>query len=118
MYCSNCGSKIQEKDALFCSSCGTKIGEIKVVKVIQEVESNSNSQIENSKKQGTAYIVLGWVCFAISLLFIPLLFGAVAFIMGYLTYKVRSETHGVVLMVFSIVGTIFGMLLGMIVWSM
>lgn len=117
MYCSNCGIEIQNTNASYCSNCGTKIGEIKVVKVVQEVESHANSQIENPKKQGTVYIVIGWVSFAISLLFIPLIFGAVAFIMGFLTYKTRSEIQGVVLMVCSIVGTIFGMLLGMILWS-
>lgn len=108
MYCANCGSRIENENASFCSSCGIKIGEFKTA---QAATANS------SKNEGTIYIVLGWMFFAISLLFVPLVFGAGAFIMGYLTYRVRSEIHGVVLMVFAIVGTIFGVLLGIIVWS-
>jgi hypothetical protein len=66
------------------------------------------------QKQGTAYVVLGWIFFGISLLFIPILFGAGTFIMGFLTYRVRSQVHGVILMVFSVVGVVLGMLIGMI----
>lgn len=66
------------------------------------------------QKQGTAYVVLGWIFFGISLLFIPILFGAGTFIMGFLTYRVRSQVHGVILMVFSVVGVVLGMLIGII----
>jgi hypothetical protein len=66
------------------------------------------------QKQGTTYVVLGWIFFGISLLFIPILFGAGTFIMGFLTYRVRSQIHGVILMVFSVVGVVLGMLIGII----
>lgn len=101
MYCSNCGNKIQENNALFCSSCGTKIGEIQVIKVIQEAGENSSTHPINP---GAVYVVLGWVFFALSLFVLPVLFGGG----GYLTYKVRSEVHGVILMVFATVGAILG----------
>jgi hypothetical protein len=66
-------------------------------------------------KQGLVYVVLGWVFFAISILFVPILFGAGTFIMGFMTYRVRSQVHGVILMVFAVVGIVSGMLIGIIV---
>lgn len=71
--------------------------------------------MERNEKQGTVYVVLGWVFFAISILFFPIIFGAGSFIMGFMTYRVRSQVHGVILMVFSVVGVILGMLIGFIV---
>lgn len=70
------------------------------------------------QKQGTVYVVLGWIFFALSILFVPILFGAGAFIMGFMTYRVRSQVHGVILMVFSVAGTVLGMLIGMIVGAL
>ncbi|MCR2803415.1 hypothetical protein [Paenibacillus soyae] len=70
---------------------------------------------EREVKDGTVYVVLGWIFFGLSFLFIPILFGAGAFIMGFLVYKKRSQTHGVVLMVMSVVGVVLGMLIGFIV---
>ena len=66
------------------------------------------------QNQGVLYITLGWVFFAISLLFIPILFGAGTFIMGFLTYRTYSQIHGMILMVFSVVGIVLGMLIGII----
>lgn len=71
--------------------------------------------MERNKEQGTVYVVLGWIFFAISLLFFPIIFGAGAFIMGFMTYKVRSQGHGVTLMVFSVVGIIVGTVIGIAV---
>lgn len=67
------------------------------------------------KKQGTVYVVLGWIFFAMSLGIVPILFGAGAFIMGFMTYRVRSQVHGVILMVFAVVGLFIGVLIGIIV---
>ena len=64
---------------------------------------------------GTGYMIAGWICFAISLLFVPVLFGAVAFFMGFMTYGERSEFHGVLLMGFAALGTIFGSMLSFLV---
>lgn len=68
--------------------------------------------------QSTTYIILGWVFFGISLLFIPILFGAGTFIMGCLTYRNGKQTHGMILMVFAVVGTILGFLFGVIMATM
>lgn len=104
MYCTNCGKEVQQ-DAAFCSSCGTKIGDYETTELNQDRYVQANDQ-------GRIYVILGWVFFGISILFIPIIFGAGAFVMGFLTYRVRSQTHGVILMVFSVAGAILGMLLG------
>lgn len=74
--------------------------------------------MEQNQQQGTVYIVLGWIFFATSLLLVPILFGAGTFIMGFLTYRVRSQVHGVILMVFAVVGALLGSIIGYIVGSM
>jgi uncharacterized membrane protein YccC len=69
-----------------------------------------NPDSAQNKKKGLAYVVFGWLFFAMSLLFIPLLFGAGALFMGYQTFHKRSEWHGVILMFFAAVGIILGSL--------
>jgi hypothetical protein len=78
-----------------------------------EVTQVVNSQTQLSK--GTGYMVAGWIFFAISLLFVPILFGAAAFFMGLMTYWEKSEFHGVILMGFAALGTIFGTMLAFMV---
>jgi hypothetical protein len=73
------------------------------------------TQTEQQKQQGTAFVVLGWIFFALSLFIVPILFGAGTFIMGFLTYRNRSQVHGTILMVFAVVGTVLGLLIGFIV---
>lgn len=68
-----------------------------------------------TKSTGLAYVVFGWIFFAISLLFIPILFGAAAFFMGLMTFWERSQFHGAVLMGFAFLGTLFGSLLSFVV---
>lgn len=48
----------------------------------------------------------------VSLAFIPVVFGAVAVIMGYL-YREKDEQMGTILMIAGVAGAIFGVLLGM-----
>lgn len=68
---------------------------------------------QQNPQQNNTYLILGWVFCGISLLFIPLLFGAGAFVMGYLTRKQPGrETHGFIMMVFAIAVAILGVLLG------
>lgn len=58
--------------------------------------------IQTLKKNSTVSVVLGWSFFAISCISNPILFGAVAFIMGVIVYLTRNKTHGVVLMAMSL----------------
>ncbi|WP_407267771.1 zinc-ribbon domain-containing protein [Radiobacillus sp. PE A8.2] len=118
MYCSQCGKELSG-NAAFCSNCGAKtITENKHTTEETPFVNSSyhKTQTQTSQeKNGLVYVILGWVFFAISLLFIPILFGAGAFIMGFLTYKTRGTTHGVILMVMGVVGLLLGTLLGFIV---
>ncbi|MEH7114760.1 hypothetical protein V7124_20740 [Neobacillus niacini] len=75
----------------------------------------ANENAVPTKKDGIVYVIAGWVFFAISLLFIPILFGAGALIMGYLTFLKRSEFQGIILMFFAAVGIILGSLYSFLV---
>ncbi len=70
---------------------------------------------ESNKKSGIMYVLLGWLFFAISLIFIPILFGAVALAMGVMTFTERSKTHGAILMFFAVMGLILGSLFSFVV---
>lgn len=85
-----------------------------------DLERKVNELIEerDRKKSGIVFIVLGWVFFGLSFIFIPILFGAGAFIMGFLTYRSKRQTHGVIMMVMAVVGAVLGMLIGMAVGSL
>ncbi|MEW9677282.1 zinc-ribbon domain-containing protein [Lentibacillus sp. L22] len=107
MYCPNCGMKT-DPDENFCSSCGANLANGSDASIPATADLSGTN-----KKEGTVFVVLGWVFFAISILFIPILFGAGAFIMGYLVRKHGKETHGIILMVLSVAGAILGMLIGM-----
>lgn len=89
MYCKNCGNQI-EKDVKFCPSCGALQGKESAFNVSQTTDSvdkvvkEARAQISSGKQSGKLYMVSGWVSLVISLWFIPVLFGAVTVIMGYL----------------------------------
>ncbi|MEH7095586.1 hypothetical protein [Neobacillus vireti] len=74
-----------------------------------------HEEAESNKKQGILYPILGWTFFVLSLIFIPILFGAAAFLMGFFTFHDRSKTHGAVLMMFASVGLILGSLFSIMV---
>jgi hypothetical protein len=68
-----------------------------------------------SKKTGIAYVVFGWLFAAISILFLPIVFGILALFMGFMTYIDRSKVHGALLMAFAGVGLILGSFLSIFV---
>ena len=100
MYSSQSGS-LEVENSNICQNCG------KVTVLYSEAPS--------SKSKGIAYVVFGWLFAAISLLFIPILFGAVALFMGFMTYCERSKVHGVVLMSFAAAGLVLGSLFSIVV---
>ncbi|MGG1675220.1 hypothetical protein ACIFOT_05630 [Neobacillus sp. NRS-1170] len=69
----------------------------------------------SNRKLGIVYPLIGWMFFFISLVFIPLMFGAVAFCMGLLTYFERNKVHGVILMIFAAAGLILGSMISFMV---
>ncbi len=67
------------------------------------------------KKKGLAFAIFGWLFAAISFLFIPIVFGALALFLGFMTYHDRSKVHGAILMGFSAIGLILGSLFSLVV---
>lgn len=100
MYNSESGS-FELANPAICQSCGS---------VTMSYEKTSYN-----KKRGLTYAVLGWLCTAISLLFMPILFGAVAVAMGFLTYSERSKTHGALLISIAFICLVLGSLVSFIV---
>lgn len=116
MYCSKCGTRMEES-AKFCPSCGASQGKESNFNMsqasdsVEKVVNEARVQINNGKQSGKLYMVIGWVSMVISLLFIPVLFGAIAVIMGYL-YRSYDEKHGTILMIAGVAGAILGFLIG------
>ncbi|MEH7502660.1 hypothetical protein V7152_11690 [Neobacillus drentensis] len=69
----------------------------------------------SSKSKGIIYVILGWLFFAISLVFMPLLFGVGAVFMGIMTFLERSQVHGAILTFFAATGLVLGSLFSFMV---
>lgn len=117
-YCENCGEKV-EIETKFCSNCGVEQdlnketiiygndSNINIEKIVKETKAN----FSKNNKNGRIYELTGWVSVVISLFLVPIFFGAIGVIMGYL-YRYDNEKHGTIIIIASIAGSIFGMLLG------
>lgn len=117
VYCSKCGKQIEE-GSKFCPFCGTAQecnatsgGEL-IKQGAEETFKDVRNQIDQKKQNGQLYLIVGWVSMVVSLLFIPVLFGAIAVIMGYL-YRDKDEKMGTILMIAGVAGGILGVLIGM-----
>jgi hypothetical protein len=65
----------------------------------------------------TWWIAASIVCSVIALVFIPILFGALAAVDGGVVFFRGNKEMGFALIVTAVAATVFGMLFGMIVWS-
>jgi hypothetical protein len=70
----------------------------------------TEKRLATNKKKGLVYAVFGWIFFAISIVFMPIIFGAVALCMGIITFFERSQVHGAILSFFAASGLILGTL--------
>lgn len=111
MFCSKCGTKSKNEDN-FCSQCGTALT-LEIATTIETSVRNLNNG--QPRKEGTVYIVLGWIFIAISLLFFPILFGPGSVIMGYMVRKSGRIRHGTIIMILGVVAAILGMIIGALV---
>lgn len=68
---------------------------------------------QQNKDNTQLFIILGWICTAMSLLFIPILFGAGGVIFGYLLRNKGQVQHGTIMMIAAIACAILGFVLGM-----
>ncbi|WP_225428289.1 zinc-ribbon domain-containing protein [Levilactobacillus enshiensis] len=110
-FCENCGANIN-MDAEFCSKCGNKQANMKTqleaVDVVQPVKESNRveSNVQSGEKVGIT-ILWGWVTATMSL-FIPII-GVIAIVFGSLVIKKKHTVSGIVLLVFSILFTFWGM---------
>ena len=117
MYCRKCG-KEKTDEIKYCQFCGAlqetdeTTGADEVKKSTEQTFSEMKEQIVHGQETGKLYLIIGWVSMVVSLAFIPVVFGAVAVIMGYL-YRETDEKMGTILMIAGVAGAIFGVLLGM-----
>ena len=117
MYCRKCGKEIAD-ESKYCQFCGSsqetvEVNGIEIVKKsTEQTLSEMKEQITHGKETGKLYLIIGWVSMVVSLVFVPVAFGAVAVIMGYL-YRDKDEKMGTVLMIAGVAGAILGVLLGM-----
>lgn len=87
----------------------------------QFIDRSTNPVIDSKPMsdtdKNTLFIVLGYLCAAIAVLLIPVVFGAGGVIFGYLlTRKSKTQTNGVIIIIVNIAATIIGMLLGYALW--
>lgn len=117
MYCRKCGKEIAD-ESNYCQFCGSsqetvEVNGIEIVKKsTEQTLSEMKEQIAHGQETGKLYLIIGWVSMVVSLVFVPVAFGAVAVIMGYL-YRDKDEKMGTVLMIAGVAGAILGVLLGM-----
>lgn len=117
MYCRKCGKEITD-ESKYCQFCGAlqetdeTTGADAVKKSTEQTINEMKEQIVHGQETGKLYLIIGWVSMIVSLVFIPIVFGAVAVIMGYL-YREKNEKMGTVLMTAGVAGAILGVLLGM-----
>lgn len=117
MYCRKCGKEIAD-ESKYCQFCGSSQETVEVTgieivkKSTEQTLSEMKEQIVHGQETGKLYLIIGWISMVVSLAFIPVVFGAVAVIMGYL-YREKDEKMGTVLMIAGVAGAIFGVLLGM-----
>ena len=117
MYCRKCGKEITD-ESKYCQFCGAlqetdeTTGAYAVKKSTEQTINEMKEQIVHGQETGKLYLIIGWISMVVSLAFIPVVFGAVAVIMGYL-YREKDEKMGTILMIAGVAGAIFGVLLGM-----
>ncbi|GAB7137513.1 TPA: zinc-ribbon domain-containing protein [Enterococcus faecium] len=117
MYCRKCGKEIAD-ESKYCQFCGSsqeameETGVEMVKNSTEQTLSEMKEQIVNGQETRKLYLIIGWVSMVVSLVFVPVAFGAVAVIMGYL-YRDKDEKMGTVLMIAGVAGAILGVLLGM-----
>ncbi|GKS55701.1 hypothetical protein IGJ91_001009 [Enterococcus sp. DIV0765f] len=116
-YCRKCGKEIID-ESKYCQFCGAlqetdeTTGADAVKKSTEQTINEMKEQIVHGQETGKLYLIIGWVSMIVSLVFIPIVFGAIAVIMGYL-YREKDEKMGTILMIAGVAGAILGVLLGM-----
>ena len=116
-FCPNFNIQIDDQTEI-CPNCGYKINQHEKPLSNSVINQNGNSSTKNQEHDVTGHIknfngliIAGWLCTAISLLFVPILFAAGGVICGYLLSQQRKE-HGVIMMIAAIACGILGVIIG------
>lgn len=97
-YCQSCGSELSE-GSQFCSACGTEVG------------------TSDSSTDHTGLKILGGGSAVISVIFLPILFGPISMVIGYLLYQKGEEQAGRAIGIGGFVCMCLGFLLGFLFFA-
>lgn len=67
---------------------------------------------KSKTNKGRVYSIIGLICAIISLLFVPIVFGVAAIILGVVARKKGDNTFGLVVIILGAVFMVIGMILG------
>jgi len=98
IYCQNCGNDMPPISD-YCDECGVEVGTV--------ATDETNRRLKAS----------GIISAAISLVFLPIVFGPIAIICGYLLYDRGDEEWGKWIAVGGFVAMVIGIVLGVVVLS-
>ena len=98
IYCQNCGNDVPPVSD-FCDECGVEIGTV--------ASSGTNRRLKAS----------GIISGAISLVFLPIVFGPISIMCGYLLYDRGEREWGKWIAIGGFVAMIIGIVLGIVVLS-
>lgn len=85
---------------------------LKDAQVKEETKTTAAATTKNTPP-AVPLIFIGWLLVAVSLIFVPILFGALALITGYCVKTVfKRDMAGFALMVMGVVGAILGTIFG------
>lgn len=110
-YCSKCGA-MNNEESQFCVKCGAPL-------TLNDVNSTMNQRPnfksdKSSNNNSILFLVIGWLSVAISLFFIPLVFGGIGVALGFAERRF-DNTQGTILIVASIICGVLGVVIGAIV---
>ena len=127
-FCSKCGTKAGN-DSKFCASCGQTLNFGTQSQNIREApptiplysqqptSPNSFSQGNYQQNKSQNGLVTGaYICAAMSLLFIPILFGPLGVVLGIIANS-NGDERGSTAAIVSGVCTVVGMVIGMLVFA-
>ncbi len=81
------------------------------------IAETRQTPMAHSAGSSTGLIAAGYMCAGLSLLILPPAFGLAGFIIGILNLVKGSTAHGIIQIILSITCGLFGMLIGMAMWS-
>jgi len=115
--CPKCGAAVAE-NSIVCTNCGS------VLQPHQSLAASSNQPISTSAPQSKSPTwsqpyktskdtsnrdaILGVICAAVSLLFLPEIFGSAAIILGAYTWKKKPGNLGLIILIIGIICMILG----------